>query len=140
MEPTTGTPAPASAQERSAGELVKELSELVPRLVRDEMKLAQAEMTQKGKQVGIGAGAFAGGGVIALYAVGCLIACAIIAISGAVAAWLAALIVGVALLAVAGIAALVGKTRLTKATPPVPKEAIGSVQADVNEVKEKAHR
>ena len=57
-----------------------------------------------------------------------------------VAARLAALIVGAALLAVAGIAALVGKSRLSKGTPPVPKEAIGSVQADVHEVKEKAHR
>jgi Putative Actinobacterial Holin-X, holin superfamily III len=140
MEQTTGTTGPAGAEERSAGELVKELSELVPRLVRDEIKLAQVEMTQKGKQMGIGAGAFAGSGVIALYAVGCLLACAIIAISGVVAAWLAALIVGVALLAVSGVAALVGKSRLSKATPPVPKEAIGSVQADVQEVKEKAHR
>jgi hypothetical protein len=137
----TGTTTRAAATgERSAGELVKEMSELVPRLVRDEIKLAQLEMTQKGKQMGIGAGAFAGSGLVALYAVGCLLACAIIAISGVVAAWLAALIVGVALLAVSGIAALVGKSRLSRGTPPVPKEAIGSVQADVEEVKEKAHR
>ena len=140
MAQTAGTTGPGAQQERSAGELVKDLSELVPRLVRDEIKLAQAEMTQKSKHMGIGAGAFAGSGLIALYAVGCLLACAIIAISGVVAAWLAALIVGAALLAASGIAALVGKKRLSKATPPVPKEAIGGVQADVHEVKEKAHR
>lgn len=140
MSETTGSTGPAVTEERSAGELVKDLSALVPRLVRDEIKLAQLEMTQKGKQMGIGAGAFAGAGLVALYAVGCLLACAIIALSGVVSAWLAALIVGVALLAIAGIAALVGKSRLSKATPPVPKEAIGSVQADVQEVKEKAHR
>ena len=145
MEQTAGTtPAPpprtAATDERSAGELVKEMTALVPRLVRDEIKLAQVEMTSKGKQMGIGAGAFAGSGLIALYAVGCLLACAIIALSGVVAAWLAALIIGVALLAVSGVAALVGKSRLSKGTPPVPQEAIGSVQADVQEVKEKAHR
>ncbi len=145
MEQTAGnTPAPlprtAAADDRSAGELVKEMTTLVPRLVRDEIKLAQVEMTSKGKQMGIGAGAFAGAGLIALYAVGCLLACAIIALSGVVAAWLAALIIGVALLAVAGIAALVGKSRLSKATPPVPKEAIDSAKADVEEVKERAHR
>ena len=140
MEQSAGIVGPAEPRERSAGELVKELTELVPRLVRDEIKLAQVEMTQKGKQLGIGAGALTGSGLIALYAIGCLLACAIIAISGVVAAWLAALIVGAALLAVSGIAALIGKSRLTKATPPVPKEAIGSVQADVQEVKEKAHR
>ncbi len=139
MEQTADTH-PHEMHERSAGELVKELSELVPRLVRDEMKLAQAEMTRKGKQMGVGAGAFAGSGLIALYAIGCLLACAIIAISGVLAAWLSALIVGVALLAVSGVAALIGKNRLTKATPPVPKEAIGSVHADVEEIKEKAHR
>jgi len=86
------------------------------------------------------AGAFAGSGLIALYAVGCLLACVIITISGAVAAWLAALIVGVGLLAVSGIAARAGKSRLGKVTPLVPKEAIGSVRADGHEVKEKAHR
>ena len=140
MEQTAGTTRPAGAEERSAGELVKEMTELVPRLVRDEIKLAQVEMTQKGKQMGIGAGAFAGSGLIALYAVGCLLACAIIALSGVIKAWLAALIVGVVLLAVSGIAALVGKNRLSKASPPVPEEAIGSVEADVIVVKETAHR
>jgi Putative Actinobacterial Holin-X, holin superfamily III len=140
MNQTAGSTEPAVPEERSAGELVKEVTALVPRLVREEIKLAQLEMTQKGKQIGIGAGAFAGSGLIALYAVGCLLACAIIALSGVVSAWLAALIIGVALLAVSGIAALVGKSRLSKGTPPVPEEAIGSVQADVQEVKEKAHR
>jgi uncharacterized membrane protein YqjE len=126
--------------QRSAGELVKELAELVPRLVRDELKLAQIEMTRKGKQAGVGAGMLGFSGLIALYAVGCLLACVIIALSGVIAAWLSALIVGAALLAAAGVAALVGKSRLTKATPPVPREAIDSVQADVEEIREKAHR
>jgi peptidoglycan/LPS O-acetylase OafA/YrhL len=148
MSETTGntrldqaaTPRPAAADDRSAGELVKEVTTLVPRLVRDEIKLAQVEMTAKGKQMGIGAGAFAGSGLVALYAVGCLLACAIIALSNVVPAWLAALIVGVVLLAVAGVAALIGKSRLSKGSPPVPKEAIDSAKADVQEVKEKAHR
>ena len=141
MSQAAGSAGPTAREEqRSAGELVKEVTELMPRLVRDEIKLAQLEVTQKGKQIGIGAGAFAGAGLVALYAVGCLLACAIIALSGVVSAWLAALIIGAALLIVAGIAALVGKSRLSKGTPPVPKEAIGSVQADVQEVKERAHR
>ena len=53
---------------------------------------------------------------------------------------LSALVVGAALLAVAGIAALMGKARLQQATPPVPQDAVQSVRADVNEVKERAHR
>ena len=71
---------------------------------------------------------------------GCLLACVIIALSGVVAAWLAALIVGAALLAVAAVAALIGKGRLQRATPPVPQETVGSVKADVEEIKERARR
>jgi uncharacterized membrane protein YqjE len=126
--------------EKSAGELVKEITGLVPRLVREEIKLAQLELASKGKQAGIGVGLLGGSGIIALYAVGCLLASAILAISGVIAAWLAALIVGVALLAVCAIASLIGAGRLKRATPPVPKQAIGSVQADVREIKEKVHR
>ncbi len=140
MQPTAGDGQRAATAERSTGELVTQLSEQMSRLVRDEMKLARLEMTRKGKEAGIGAGLLGGSGVIALYGVGCLLACAIIAISGAVAAWLAALIVGVALMAVAGVAALIGRARLRRATPPIPEEAAGSVRADVEEIREKAHR
>jgi putative superfamily III holin-X len=87
---------PSAVQERSTAELVKLATEQVSALVRDELKLAQVEMTRKGKQAGSGAGLLGGGGLIALYGVGCLIACVIIAISKAVPAWLAALIVGAA--------------------------------------------
>jgi hypothetical protein len=128
------------ARDHSTGELVKMMTEQMSVLVRDEMKLAQLEMTRKGKQAALGAGMFGASGLVAFYGVGCLLACAIIAISGAVAAWLAALIVGVVLLATAGIAALLGKQRLQRATPPVPKEAVASAKADVEEIKERAHR
>ena len=125
---------------RSTGELVKQLSEQVTVLIRDELKLAQLEMTRKGKQAGIGAGLLGGGGLVALYGAGCLIACAVIAISGVVAAWLAALVVGAALLAAAAVAALMGRSRLQKTVPPVPEEAVSSVKADVDEIKERTRR
>ena len=128
------------ADNRSTGELVKQLSEQVTALIRDELKLAQAEMTRKGKQAGAGAGLLGGSSLVALYGVGCLIACAIIAISGVVTAWLAALIVGAVLLAMVGIAALIGKGRLQKATPPVPEQTVSSVKTDVEEIKERARR
>jgi lipopolysaccharide export LptBFGC system permease protein LptF len=131
---------PSPTQERSTAELVKELSEQVSVLVRDELKLAQLEMTRKGKRAGIGIGMLGGSGLAALYGLGCLIACVILAISGVLAAWLAALIVGAVLLAVAGVAALIGKGRLQRATPPVPEETVSSVKADVEEIKERARR
>jgi len=116
------------------------MSEQVSVLVRDELKLAQLEMAGKGKQAALGAGMFGASGLVAVYGVGCLIACAIIAISGVVAAWLAALIVGAALLAAAGGAALIGRRRVQKATPPVPEQAVAGVKADVEEIRERAHR
>jgi VIT1/CCC1 family predicted Fe2+/Mn2+ transporter len=141
MEDTANAVQPhAAAQEVSAGDLVKQLSRQVSVLVRDELKLAQLEMTRKGKQAGLGIGMFGGSGLVAVYGVACLLACAVIALSGVVAAWLAALIVGAALLAVSAVAALLGKARLQKATPPVPEQAVGSVKADVEEIKERAHR
>jgi uncharacterized membrane protein YqjE len=140
MERVAGVEQQPSAQDRSAGELVKQLSEQVSVLVRGELKLAQLEMTRKGKQAGSGIGMLGGSALIALYGAGCLIACVIIAISGAVAAWLAALIVGVTLLAVAAVAALLGKGRLQKAAPPVPEEAVGGVKTDIEEIKERVRR
>ena len=116
------------------------MSEQVSALIRDELKLARLEMAGKGKQAALGAGMFGASGVIVLYGAGCLLACAIIAISGVVAAWLAALIVGAALLAAAGAAALLGKRRLARAAPPVPEQAVASVRADVDEIKERTHR
>jgi Putative Actinobacterial Holin-X, holin superfamily III len=139
MERSSATQ-PRHDQEHSAGELVKMMSEQVSVLIRDELKLAQLEMAGKGKQAALGAGMFGTGGVLAFYGVGCLLACAIIAISGVVAAWLAALIIGAALLAAAGGAALLGKRRLRKAAPPLPEQAVADVKADVEEIKERAHR
>ncbi len=131
---------PSAAGEHSTGDLVKLLSEQVSVLVRDELKLAQLEMTRKGKQAASGIGMLGGGGMVAFYGVGCLLASAIIAIAGAVAAWLAALIVGAALLAVAAAAVLLGRGRLQRATPPVPEEAVGSIKTDVEEIRERARR
>ena len=136
--PNGGQASPS--EERSTGELVKQMSEQVTALVREEVKLAQLEMTRKGKQFGVGAGMISGGGLIALYGVGCLIACAVLAISEALAAWLAALIVGLVLLAVAGVTAQAGKRRMKTAVPPVPAETVDSVKADVEEIKERARR
>ncbi|MBV9092666.1 MAG: phage holin family protein [Streptosporangiaceae bacterium] len=139
MDHTAGAGQP-DAQEPSTGDLVKQVTEQISTLVKSELKLAQVEMTRKAKQAGFGAGLLGGGGLIALYGVGCLIACVILAISLAIAAWAAALIVGAVLLAVAGIAALMGRRRLQKATPPVPEETVDSIKADVQEIKERARR
>jgi hypothetical protein len=129
----------ATAQSSSTADLVKHLSEQIGKLARDEVRLAQLELMRKGKRAGLGIGMFSGGGLLALYGFGCLLTAAIIGLATAVAAWLAALIIGAGLLAAAGIAALAGRAELRKATA-VPERAAGSVRADIEEIKESAHR
>jgi hypothetical protein len=134
-------PGPAApAANSSTSELVQNLSEQVSRLLRDELKLAEYEMTRKAARFGRGAGLFGGSGLIALYGIGCLLAAAIIGLAIVLPAWLAALIVGLVLLAAAGLAALIGKNQLSQAAPPVPEQTVLSVRADVEEIKERAHR
>jgi uncharacterized membrane protein YqjE len=125
-------------RDRPIGELLKQLSQETTTLVRQELDLAKAEMAQKGKQAGLGAGMFGGAGAAALLGLGALTAAAIAALDTAMALWLAALIVAVIWLALAGVLALTGKTKVQQATPPVPKETQESVKEDVEWAKTQA--
>ena len=133
---------PQSPPERpaSTGELVKQLSEQVSVLVREELKMARLELTRKGRFAGFGMGMYGASGLVALYAIACLIAAAIIAIAGEIRPWLAALIVGLALFVVSTVAALMGRSRMRRATPPMPEQAVEGAKADVEEVREGMHR
>lgn len=125
---------------KSTAELVKDLSESVSRLVRDEMQLAAAEMRAKGKRMGAGAGLFGAAGVFAWFGGGVLVAAGVLALALVMAAWLAAVIVGVALFLIAGIAALAGRSQLRNATPPIPEQAVRGLKQDAETVKEGMHR
>jgi hypothetical protein len=118
-------------REQPMGELFKQLSNDLSTLVRQELKLAQAEMTEKGKNAGVGVGMFGGAGIVGLLALGALTACLIAALATGMDVWLAALIVTVAYAAIAGVLALVGKSRVTEAVPPVPEQTVETVKEDV---------
>lgn len=127
-----GPPRPSG--QPSTSELVQRAAEQVTKLVRDELALARAELTEKGKHAGIGAGLFGGGGVLALYGVGALVAAGILLLALAMPAWLAALVMAVVLFAIAGILALIGRKQVRQAVPPMPTAAAESVRADVDTV------
>jgi uncharacterized membrane protein YqjE len=118
-------------RDHSIGELVKDLATETSTLVRQELDLAKAEITEQGKQAGKGAGMLAAGAVVALLALGALTACIIAALDNAMATWLAALIVTVVYGAIAGVLAMSGRKQIREATPPVPEQAIDSVKEDV---------
>jgi Putative Actinobacterial Holin-X, holin superfamily III len=127
-----------AARDVSTRDLVQDLSRQTSTLIRQEMRLAQAELTEKGRHAGKGAGMFGGAGLVALYGVGALIAAAILGLATVIEPWIAAAAVGVLLLVVAGILALTGKKELDEMGPPKPEQTIDSVQRDVETVKERA--
>lgn len=114
------------------------LSEQIPELVRSEMRLAQAELAEKGKRAGIGIGMFSAAGLLAFLAAGVLVATAVIALGLVLPLWAAGLIVAAALLVCALGAALGGRGELRQATPPAPQHAIAGVKQDIATVKEHA--
>jgi hypothetical protein len=118
-------------RDRSLGELLKQLSQETTRLVHQELELAKAELTQKGKQAGAGAGLFGGAGALGLAALGALTACFILALNAILPAWLAALIVAVVYGIVAFVLVKQGQTKMKAASPPVPEQTIETVKEDV---------
>lgn len=139
-EPPRTPAATGDLQDKPLPELLKQLSDQTATLVRKEMELARAEMTAKGKQLGIGAGAFGGAGLFGVFALGALTACFILALSLAVAGWLAALIVAVVYAAIAGVAALLGRRKVQQGSPPVPERAIDSTKEDIQWTKSRARQ
>src|SRR3954466_15738616 len=127
-----------STREQSTRDLVQDLTRQTSTLIRQEMRLAQAELTEKGRHASRGAGMFGGAGLVALYGVGALIAAAILGLATVIEPWIAAAAVGGGLLVIAGILALTGKKEIEEATPPKPEQAIESVQQDVDTVKARA--
>jgi MFS family permease len=124
--------------DRSVGELVRLANEQIVSLVHHEVDFAKAEMAAKAKRAGIGAGLFGLAGVVALYALGVLVAAAILALALALPGWAAALIVGAALLLIAAVAVLVGRSRLRSATPAVPQESVRQLHDDFTAVRDAA--
>ena len=118
-------------REQPIGDLLKQLSQETTTLVRQELDLAKAEMAEKGKKAGKGAGMFGGAGVVGFLALGALTAALILALDTGMKAWLAALIVGLVYAAIAGVLVLTGKKEVQQATPPVPEQTVDSVKEDV---------
>jgi uncharacterized membrane protein YqjE len=117
-------------REQPMGDLFKQLSADVSTLVRQELRLAQVEMAEKGKAAGVGAGFLGGAGIAGLLMLGSLTACIIAALAEGMDVWVAALIVTVVYGAIVGFLGLTGKQRLTDATPPVPEQTVETLKED----------
>jgi Flp pilus assembly protein TadB len=121
---------------RSMSELIRDLSEQSTRLMRQEAALAQAELTEKGVQAGLGIGLFGAAAILALYGLGALTAAGILLLSTATKPWVAAVIVAGGVLIVAGAVALMARARLARIAPPVPEATIKTAKQDVETIRE----
>ena len=126
---------PHGLRERGTSELIKALSGQVSTLIRQEIDLAKAEMAEKGKQVGVGAGVFSGAGVAALMMLGSLTAFMILVLALALASWAAALIVTLLWGAIAGTLALIGRNKMRQIGKPLPEKTVETLKEDVQWLK-----
>jgi uncharacterized membrane protein YqjE len=125
-------------RDQPVADLIKQLTEQTKTLVRQEIELAKAELGEKGKKAGLGAGMFGAAGVLGFFAFAALTACVVLALATAAAPWIAALIVAVLYGAIAGGLAVNGKKKVQEATPPVPEQTVDTVKEDVQWTKERA--
>jgi hypothetical protein len=121
--------------DQSTAELVRQASDQISALVRDELRQAKTELADKGKHAGVGIGLFGGAAVMLHYALGALLFAAGLGLAEVMPGWAAALIVAAVLLVLAGVEALVGRAQLKRSTPLVPDQTIESVRADIETVK-----
>ncbi|AYG78903.1 hypothetical protein DWB77_01012 [Streptomyces hundungensis] len=134
--PRRGTDTPPEP----VNELVQRASHQLTELVRAEMRLAQAELKEKGKRYGKGGGLFGGAGVTGFLTLQALVITAICALAVALPAWSAALIVTALLGLITALLALSGKKEVSRGGPPTPQQTVESVKTDVAEIKESARR
>lgn len=130
----------APGEHHSVGELVGQATEQISQLVRQEMHLAKEELTEKGRRAGRGGGLVGAGGAVAYVGLMALSGTGVAALSLALPVWASALIVTAVLFVVASVLGTVGRRQLRRATPPLPERTLNSVRADVDEIKERAHR
>jgi uncharacterized membrane protein YqjE len=125
-------------RDQPVADLIKQLTEQTKTLVSQEIELAKAELGEKGKKAGIGAGMFGVAGLFGFLAFVVLTACVVLALATAMASWLAALIVAVLYGAIAGGLAANGRKKVQEAVPPVPEQTVDTVKEDVQWTKERA--
>ncbi|WP_046728940.1 phage holin family protein [Streptomyces humi] len=121
-------------------ELVQRASQQLTELVRGELRLAQAEMKEKGRRYGKGGGLFGGAGVVGFLMLQALVASVIAALALVLPVWAAGLVVTAVLGVIAAVLAMSGKQQVGRAAPPTPEQTVENVKADVATIKESAHR
>lgn len=105
--------------ERTLGQLVAQATEDMSAILRAEVALAKAEITEDVRNGAMAGGLFGAAGYLGLLASILLtISAGYGLVAAGLAAWLAFLVVALVLVLLAGLLALVGKSRISRVGPP----------------------
>ena len=115
---------PTQSGERGLGAATRAVSERVSSIVRLEIELALAELKRKAATLGVGIGLLVGAALFAIFMLWFAFATIAAALATTVSTWLALLIVTGILLVIAAVLGFIGVSAVSKATPPVPEQAI----------------
>lgn len=137
---TPAGPSDQAGRDRTVAELVQDATDQIRTLVRDEMLLARAELTRKGKRFGVAAGSFGGAGVFAFLSLGALVAGLTLVLAFVVPVWVAVFVMCGVLAVVAGVLALVGRNEAGRAMPAMPDQAAEGIKRDIATVREGVRR
>ena len=129
---------PEELRDKPIGEVASDLTRDISLLVRQEIALARAEITEKGKAAGPGLGMIGGAGLLGLMAVGAATACAVLVLALFLPGWLAALIVALVLTGVAYVLAKRGKEQVQSVGAPIPTQTIETIKEDLEWAKTRA--
>ena len=115
--------------DRTIAELITRLSRGTVTLVRKEVQLAQAEMSQKASRVGKNVGFLVVESVVTYTGLLALVAAVILVLGLVIPYWLSALIVGLVIAAIGAILVVKGANTLRQ-EDPTPRETVETLQED----------
>ena len=117
---------------RSTGEIIRDVVEDLETMVRSEIRLARAEMSEKIQRAGRASGLIGGAAVCGLLAGGCIVTACICLLAMAMPVGWAALLMGMFLICVAATMFFGGRKRLREVNP-VPERTVETIKETIRE-------
>ncbi len=125
-----------ATQDRSIGQIIKELTADFSTLFRSEVALLKLEFKDMVAKLGGGAAMFAAAAFLAIFGIGFLFVTIVLGLVAlGVPAWLSTLIVTVVLFVASGILAMMGKKKFAQVNF-VPEQSVQQIKSDIASIKD----
>jgi hypothetical protein len=119
-----------SIGERSAGEIMQDVMRDTGEVVRGELRLAKAEISEKAAKAGKAGGYFGTAALCGVMGFACLVLCGVAALALVMPVWLAAGLMAVFLVCIAAAAYVGGRSKM-KDINPVPERTVQTIKDDI---------